>query len=247
MILERVFQLQDEVINRNIAQFKDRYDFISACIDLAGRPEIPALTWESLPVSKRIVFNYFHGDALSTMINATRLGFQGCGTDAYALMRVVIEQFTVFEYIMRSDKYDIAMAELSTKVSKNSAKALSYEAAIKELGIADRRKRLWGDFSKLGSHSSSQRLRMSRFTVGDQDFPKMGCSINDPRTKMTVGELASSALWCVRITDEFLQRCLGGQVSPFHQRRLDLENSYERLRKDKRSNPSVAFVESETV
>lgn len=78
MILERVLQLQEEVIKRNIEQFKDRHDFISSCIDLVGRPAIPERAWKSLPVSERIVFNYFHGDALSTLINATRLGFQGC-------------------------------------------------------------------------------------------------------------------------------------------------------------------------
>jgi len=80
----RVLALQDEVLKRNIAEFDARYNFISACIDLAGAPGIPDQSWQTLPVSQRYVFNCFHGDILSTLINATRLGLHGCETDAYA-------------------------------------------------------------------------------------------------------------------------------------------------------------------
>lgn len=114
-LLEHIFPLQEAVLRRNIAEFKDRYDFISACVDLGGMPKVPDQSWKMLPISQRVVFNYFHGDTLSTLINAIRLGFQGCETDAYALMRVVLESLTILQYIIKFDLCDEACAQRGRK------------------------------------------------------------------------------------------------------------------------------------
>lgn len=71
---------------------------------------------------------------------------------------------------------------------------------------------------------------MSRFEIGDSDFPKVGVSINNPRTKRAIGELASLALFFVKITDDFIMACFGEDGSTFHHRRIDLERLYEDLK-----------------
>ena len=45
---------------------------------------------------------------------------------------------------------------------------------------------------------------MSRFEIGVRSYPKVGVSINNPRIKVVVGELASLCLFFVKITDDFL-------------------------------------------
>lgn len=232
-LLERVFPLQEQVLKRNLIKFKDRYDLISACISHACTPGIPDHSWKTLPLSQRVVFNYFHGDALSTLINAIRLGFQGCETDAYALMRVVLENLTIFQYIIRFDLYDQAYSEVINRSQrgKRFSKEFSYGTSIKKLGIKDRRERLKGEFSNLGDHVSPSRLAMSRFKIGDNDFPKVGVSINNPRTKRVIGELASISLFFVKITDDFLMPCFAENGGTFHQRRLELERLYEKFQK----------------
>ncbi len=231
-ILESVFNLQEKVLRKNIAEFKERYNFISACIDLAGNPAIPANVWEKLPDSQRVVFNYFHGDALSTLVNAIRLGFQGCETDAYALMRVVLENLTILQYIVQFNLYDNAYSEIENKVKrgKNFSNKFSYTTALEKVGIKDHRKRLRGDFSNLGNHVSPLRLTMSRFKIGDDEFPKVSASINNPRTKKVIGELASLALFFIKITDDFLMACLAENESTFHQRRIEMERLYDDLK-----------------
>lgn len=233
-ILENIFSLQEKVLRKNISEFKDRYDFILACIDLAGTPAIPPNSWKKLSDSKRIVFNYFHGDALSTLINAIRLGFQGCETDAYALMRVVLENLTILQYIVKFDLYDKAYSEIKNRAQRGKlfSKTFSYNTAVKRLGIMDRRERAKGDFSNLGNHVSPSRLWMSRFEIGDTDYAKIGASINNPRTKNVIGELASLALFLIKITDDFLMSCVAENESTFHKRRIEMEKLYNDLKKN---------------
>jgi len=233
-LLERVLTLQEEVLRKHVVEFEVRYSFISSCIDLVGAPGIPDQSWQTLPVSQRYVFNCFHGDILSTLINAIRLGFQGCETDAYAIMRVVLENLTILQYIVQCGLYDGAHGEIegNTKRGKRFSNKFSYQTSLKELGIKDRRERLKGDLSNWGNHVSPSRLGMSRFEIGDKSFCKLGLSINNPRTKIVIGELASLCLFFVKITDDFLAACNAENRGAFHQKRIELERRYEDL-KDK--------------
>lgn len=231
-LLGRALALQGEVLKRNITEFDARYSFISACIDLAGAPGVPDQSWKTLPVSQRYVFNCFHGDILSTLINAIRLGFQGCETDAYAIMRVALENLTILQYITQSGLYDEARAEIegNAKRGKRFSSKFTYQNALKKLGITDRRERLRGDLSNLGNHVSPSRLGMSRFEIGDKNYPKVGVSINNPRTNVVIGELASLCLFFVKITDDFLAGSSAENRGPFHKKRVELEGRYEDLK-----------------
>ncbi len=226
-MLEHIFTLQERVLKKNVVEYKTRYDFISECVDLIGSPKFPVEIWKVLPLSHRVIFNYFHGDALSTLINAIRLCLQGCETDAYALMRVVLENLTIFQYVVKFGIFDEAYSELGkAKRGERFSKKLSYKTAITKLGIKDRRERLKGELSTLGSHLSSNRLTMSRFQIGDTDFPKIGASINNPEVKKTLDELASMALFFVQIMDDFFITTKIGDT--FHNRRIELETLYEK-------------------
>jgi hypothetical protein len=208
-------------------------------------PKVTDRSWKRLPTSQRVVFNYFHGDALSALINAIRLGFQGCETDAYALMRVGLENLTVLQYIIEFALYDKAYLEIENRLKRGKcfSKNFSCNIALKKLNIDDKRARVMGDFSNLGSHTSPSRLAMSRFQIGDNDFPKVGIAVNNPRTKRIIGELATLALFFVEITDDFLKVSLAENGDIFHQRRTELERVYEEFKDrqplNKNSNSST--------
>ncbi len=64
--LNRIFALQENVISRYIEQYPERYAFVSQCIDALVYIDINEQKWKTIPVVHRTVFNYFHGDAVST-------------------------------------------------------------------------------------------------------------------------------------------------------------------------------------
>ena len=70
---------------------------------------------------------------------------------------------------------------------------------------------------------------MSRFEIGDKNYPKVGVSINNPRTKVVIGELASLCLFFVKITDDFLAGSNAENQGAFHKKRVELEGRYEYL------------------
>lgn len=87
-LLSQVFDLQEKFLKSYITEFPERYNFFSDCVDLIYSLEVPENIWNSIPVEHRTVFNYFHGDAVSTLISAIRLCLHGCETDTLALMCV---------------------------------------------------------------------------------------------------------------------------------------------------------------
>lgn len=230
-LLSLIFELQEEFLQKYIAAFPERYNFISECIDLMYSLEVPEDVWNSIPVEHRTVFNYFHGDAASTLISAIRLCLHGCETDSLALMRVLIETITILHYVIEKSLYIELYSELMEKAPKGKgfSKRFSYETAIRELDVQDNRERFRGQMSSLGSHASPGRIGMSRFTVDGHDNVKFGVSTAESKVRIVLGELASISLYLIRVIDMFIKESKYADSS-FHQRRLVLETSYESLR-----------------
>ena len=230
--LQRIFSLQERALKKNIQQNSDRYSFVARCIDLIFLSNISLDSWDAIPDHTITVFNYFRLDALSTLINSIRLCLQGCDTDAYALMRIVIENLTVLDYIITSDLFEDAYLELSTKAprGKKFSSRFSFKTAISQPHVTDRRERLVGNLSNIGAHISPPRLSSSLYRVG---YAKIGLSIDNPRIKLSLGELASLSLFFVMVIDDFISKFLEKRSEQFHTIRLDLEKSYDRLASDK--------------
>jgi len=230
LILEHIlFTLQNRVMRKHISEFKKQYDFISACIEHAGDLKITEQSWKAVPFPRVKVFNDFHGDVLSTLINAIRLVLQGCATDAYALMRVVRENLTILQYIVKFTLYKPYFVYVKwVQRGKRFGDQFSYQTAVRKLDIEDQ----LGEFSKLGSHASPPRHARGRFKVGDSYFPMVGASVNNPMTKEAMDKLASLALSLVEVTDDFITACLKEAGKPYHHRRIELKTLYENLQEE---------------
>ncbi len=170
--MDRIFDLQDEITRVHANKFRERYSFICECLEALSNLQIPPAHWRTLPSYQRIVFNYFHGDSISTLISALRLCLHGCDSDALSLMRIVVENLTIFDYIVAKGLYESALTDIESSSWKQKpfSKKFSYKTAIKELGVKDRRKKLWGRISVVGAHASPSRLVLSRMKIDGIDY-----------------------------------------------------------------------------
>jgi len=144
----------------------------------------------------------------------------------------VIENLTIFDYVINFSLYDELYSELLGKASKGKSfsKRFSYKNAVEKLGGGDRRNKLRGQLSTLGSHISPPRLALSRFKLNETDHVKAGIALNNSRVKVALGELASLALFTVIVTDQFLFSVTGDTENNIHVQKQVFEREYVSLK-----------------
>jgi hypothetical protein len=230
--LKRIFTIQEQVVSRHIAANSDRFAFISEAVELLIDLRIPQGAWESIPVEMRSLFNYLYSDAFSTLISAIRVCLHGCDTDAFALMRVVLEELTILDYIATKRLYHSASIEIqeNTRRGKPFSDRFSYQTAVKALGITDRRERLRGQMSSLGSHASPPRLSLALTRCSSGEHFKAGVALDNPKISIVLGEIASLCLFTVRVVNEVLRTYLDVIPEEFSKTREKLEEEYKALK-----------------
>jgi len=230
--LKRVFAIQEQVLTRHINANSDRFEFVSEAIELLANLEIPSESWEAIPVEMRSLFNYLFSDAISTLISAIRVCLHGCETDALALMRVVLEELTILDYIATKRLYHSASLEVQENFrrGKSFSDKFSYKTAIKALHVTDRRERLRGQMSALGSHASPPRLSLALTHRDDTDHFKAGVALDNKRVSSVLGEIASLSLFAVRVVGDLLVTYLGAEPEEFSRIHAKLEADYEALK-----------------
>jgi hypothetical protein len=166
------------------------------------------------------------------MVNALKLSLYGCETDACALMRTVLENLTVFEHINEEGLHSQAYDEMVTNGPKGKpfSKSLDFSTALKKQETRDRRGKLMGMLSTIGSHLSPTRLGRSRMVIDGRNHMKPGASVDNPRINETFGELAALALFHVQVVDDFLGKYLPEAASDFHAKAEKLEAEYDSLK-----------------
>ena len=180
--LLKAFDLQNDAVVQHIQEHRGLFDALSQFVDLIGGPGIDMGSWHEAPEIPKTIFNYFYSDSFSSLVSAARLAFHGVDTDSYALVRVVVENLTILEYVTQDQLYDAIYLELQERVKKGRpfGDRFSFETASRILGVAKDRRKLWGDLSNLGSHSSPLRLRRSRLEFGNMAYYKVGVGIGNP-------------------------------------------------------------------
>lgn len=228
----RIFNLQDAVLKKNIEDNLKRYTFVVSCIELVAAVPITDQCWSALPKQQKIIYNMFHGDCFSTIVNSLKLCLYGCETDSYALMRVVLESLTVFDHINEEELHTKAYDEIVSNApkSKSFSKLFDFKAVLRQQKNKDRRGRLKGFLSNIGSHLSPTRLARNRLIVDGQSHPKPGASVENPRINEALGELAAIALFFVKVVDEFYQKYIPQGVTEYHIKAQYLEKEYDSMK-----------------
>ena len=232
-LLERTFAFQDQVLPRHISTNLERFSFVSDGIALLSDIDISPETWDTIPVEMRSLFNYFHADALSSLISATRLCLHGCETDALALMRVVLENLTILNYIATERLYLEAFVDIQQRArcGRPFSDKFSYKTAIRSLGITDHRNRARGYMSTFGSHASPPRLKLALVQRGGSLHPKVGLALDNPRSiRLVLGELATHVLFAARVVHDFLSTYLDVVPPAFAKSHAELESLYKDLK-----------------
>ena len=233
-LLDRIFTLQEEVLRRNATRNADRVGFISRALEAIDEIGVSDTDWATIPIEMRTLYNYFEGDSVSTLISATRLCLHGCETDAFALMRIVLENLTILDYIATKRLHREAFAELQGRSRRGRpfSDHFSYEAAARETDATDRRRRLRGHLSVLGSHASPSRLALSRTQRGGVDHLKIGVALDNPRVRQALGELAALALFAARVVGGCFQAYLPALPARYAESASALEEAYVSLQAD---------------
>lgn len=228
----RIFRLQDAVLKKNIEDNLERYTFIVSCIELVDAIHVDDESWAALPKQQQVVYNMFHGDCFSTIVNALKICLYGCETDSYALMRVLLENLTVFEHINDEGLHTKAYDEMVSHAprGKSFSTVFSFKDILRKQEIKDRRGRLKGFLSNIGSHLSPTRLARSRMSVDGHNHPKPGASVENPRINEALGELAAIALYFVRVIDEFFEKYISHDAKEFHKQAQCLEIEYDAMK-----------------
>lgn len=229
--LKDIFNLQNKVIQKHINEYVDLYDFISKCFDLVGNQRVEKDIWLTLSNSQRLVYNLFEGDIFSTLINVTRLCLQGCETDAYALMRVVLEELTVFDYISTTSSFDEACQEIKAKSQKPKkfSDKFRFEKAVDNLP-KDAREKVYGIYSNIGIHLSPQRLALSRGKSNERDSLKVGMMVGSVNVPISLIHLSGLFLFTIEVFDEFFIKYLpNSKASPFFEITSTLNLEHQNL------------------
>ncbi|MGA2821129.1 MAG: hypothetical protein ABSF61_10800 [Anaerolineales bacterium] len=231
-LLGRIFSLQDQVTARHISQNPDRFSLLSDALALLSAIDMSPAEWDAIPVQMRSLFNYFHADTFSCIVSSARLCFHGCSADAFALMRVALENLTILDYIASKGLYQDAFAEMQQRAARGKpfSDAFSYDRAISVLQITDRRTRLWGQMSAMGSHASPPRLSLALAKRGEGHRTKPGLSLDDPNIPHVLGELTSLTLFALRVVNDFLKLYAPLSQVTFSMKLVSLEARYEALK-----------------
>lgn len=230
--LEKMVALQEHVLRHHRAQFAERYDFLSSCINVIVDHGVSKEEWEQIPEARQTTFNLVVGDGVSSLVNAIRLALQGTDTDAYVLMRYILEQLTVFDYVVTHARYEAFVGEVSAKARKGEpfSDEFSFRDAKKALGIDDPRGQKWGTWSGAGPHPSPRRLALGQWNDNGQRRPKVGASPSGTQVKIALDELAGLALSMVRTLSVFFQEASVPSAAAYAERLETLEQRYDALR-----------------
>ncbi len=226
--LIRIFELQNQVIQKHIQDYTDLYKFISNCFDFLAI-EISSIEWQVIPENRRKLFNFYHADVVSTLINAVRLSFQGCETDAYALLRVVNQELGEFNSIIELSLYEQAYVELRDKSMKGKDFSDGFQ---KEIGKFKDKKRetVYGKLSNIGSHPSPARVALSIQKDASRQKTKVGMMINNPNIETSLLLISEHFLYAIRVFDEYFIRNLMPSIqSPVSANREIAEIEYQKI------------------
>lgn len=196
--LEKIFDLQDKALQRALTSHQAEWEFIKDCIELVINRRFFE---EHITDSDKKKLESIHAllnDALSTLINSLKIALYGCYSDSMILLRPIIEELTIMNYVVQEGSFDIVSYEL--KGSLNRLKFENIVGLVKDGKII---KELYGRISNLAAHGTTSRIRSNRYDLNGRILPTVGVAIDSGRTKRCLHEIMRASLYMTRILADF--------------------------------------------
>lgn len=141
--LDKIFSLQEQLLERNKKEFLKRYEFIKDCLELVLNVQTDRVAIERLG-KKDIckIFNTFYFTGRSSLISALKLLLYGVPGDSMACLRISWESFVCIDYANEFDAFGELKCDVLLK--KEKVKYEGYAQKLKQKDNAHRL-RVWGE------------------------------------------------------------------------------------------------------
>lgn len=192
--LEKIFDLQDKALERALMGHQSEVEFIKDCIELMINRRFLEAHLTDIDKKKLESVHAFLNDALSTLINSLKITLYGCHSDSMTLLRPVIEELTVMNYVVQKGHFDTAGHEL-----KGNLKKLRFENIVDLVKDGKIIKELHGRISNFASHGTTSRIMSNLYDLNGKILPTVGVAIDPERTKRCLHEIMRASLYMVRI------------------------------------------------
>ena len=167
--LERLFEIQDEVLQEHLATsdlLKSTFSFLSDCSSL----NFEILTSMRFEAEKQTAIRSLAVDSLSHTLIAIRLGLWGGLPESLSILRSAMESCTQLQYVVKKKEYKTLIYELDRKFDR-----LSFEKCRAGLGdLGKRIERIYGTISDIASHSTASRLALTSYKYRGEFYDRVG-------------------------------------------------------------------------
>ncbi len=137
-------------------------------------------------------------DALSTLINSLKIALYGCHSDSMTLLRPIIEELTIMNYVVQKGRFDTASYEL-----KVTLKNLKFENIVDLVKDGKIIKKLHGRISNLAAHGTTSRIKSNLYDLNGKILPTVGVAIDPGRTPRCLHEIMQASRYMIRILADF--------------------------------------------
>jgi hypothetical protein len=194
--LERLFEMQDEVLEEHIASsdlLKRTFSFLSDCAWLNTK----ILTSMRFEAEKQTAIRRLAVDSLSHTLVAIRLGLWGALPESMAILRSAIESCAQLQYVVKNKKYRTLLYELDRKLDR-----LSFEKCMAALGnLGKRIEKIHGRISETAAHSTASRLALTSYKYQGEFYDKVGFARNVENAELALFYCMDS---CMMVLEAFL-------------------------------------------
>ncbi len=166
----------------------DRFNFITACIELIINRNINEESLTEGDKEKLRIIHALLNDAVSNLIVSLKLALYGAAIESLSLLRIALEPMTVMAWKIETGKFH---EDANYNKAKQNIKARP-------------------EIEKLYNHLSTQIVHLKKggtrefqcFKLNGETYPTIGMAIDPDSTKLVIGKLVPAALYLVRVLSD---------------------------------------------
>lgn len=225
--LSWVFQLQDDFLVRHLKNNKQATLFTEKSIEFCLNRNNYCINSPTCNKDSLETFDVLFQETLSSLIVAYRVGLWGATTDAYAILRNVMEGLGfINDIVEKGDFVDVfkLMKEDKLKGTYIKKRLKNDKVLVRAIGI----------ISDLASHFTPKRMAQRVFVLSKKQFARIGAAYYEKDNNLTrrLGHFLNTTMYAAKILKEFYDKYHKDCAKPkFYEDYQELEKLYNGLAK----------------